>query len=120
MMNVRTLRNATSGTVVATRVAHASSMLTRGIGLLPRASVAADEGLWIEHCGAVHTMGMRATLDVIFLDRENRVLRIERAVGPNRFAVACRGAVTVVELGAGEPRPIELGDRLELDVPERA
>ena len=111
------LRNATNGKVLATGVDRATNAWTRGVGLLPRGSVTSDEGLWIDGCGAVHTLGMRATLDLYFLDRENRVLKIAPAVPPNRLAVTCRNAVTVVELGAfaDSGRDVLVGDRLSLE-----
>lgn len=111
------LRNATSGAVVAHSVGRATNPLTRGIGLLGRARLSPDEGLWIDGCSAVHTLGMRATLDLYFLDRDQRVVRIVAGVRPNRLAVTCRNAATVVELGAvaEEGRAIALGDRLVLE-----
>ena len=116
-MNVHVLRNATNGKILATRVARAGNPWSRGLGLLPRASVASDEGLWIDRCAAVHTMGMRATLDLYFLDKEQRVLKIVSAVPPNRLAVTARSAVTVVELGAAPElgRDVLVGDRLVLE-----
>ena len=116
-MTPAVLRNATTGAVVARRVARASNPLARGIGLLGRASLGPDEGLWIDGCSAVHTLGMRATLDLYFLDREQQVVRIVPNVRPNRLAVVCRNAAMVVELGAdsAEARPIALGDRLALE-----
>ena len=111
------LRNATNGKVLATRVARANNFVTRGLGLLPRASVGPDEGLWIEGCSAVHTMGMRATIDLYFLDKDCRVLRIVSAIPPNRLAVTCRNAVAIVELGSSPEigRDILVGDRLVLE-----
>jgi len=111
------LRNASNGKVIATRVALASTPWSRGVGLLPRASVAPDEGLWIDRCGAVHTIGMRATIDLLFLDKNNCVLRIASAVPPNRLAVTCRKAVAVVELGAdpNAGRDVLVGDRLVME-----
>ena len=111
------LRNATNGNVLATRVALANNFVTRGLGLLARSAVSPDEGLWIEGCSAVHTIGMRAALDLYFLDKENRVLRIASAIPPNRLAVTCRNAVTVVELGSGPEigRDVLVGDRLILE-----
>lgn len=110
------LRNERSGDVIAS-VRRASDPWSRGVGLLPCKHVAADEGLWIGGCGAVHTLGMRATLDLYFLDRSNRVLKIAAGVPPNRLGVTCRRAVTVVELGAivGHPRDVLVGDRLLLE-----
>jgi hypothetical protein len=66
VMKSYVLRNARSGEVLATSVSRATNPWTRGVGLLPRASVAPDEGLWIARCNAVHTVGMRATIDLFF------------------------------------------------------
>jgi len=49
----------------------------------------------------VHTFGMRFPIDVVFLDREDRVVRVAREVPPRRFAGA-RWARTVIETRAGE------------------
>lgn len=111
------LRNSTNGKVLATRVARATTPWSRGVGLLPRPTVAPDEGLWIDRCGAVHTIGMRATIDLYFLDKNNCVLKIASAVPPNRLAVTCRNAVAVVELGsdADAGRDVLVGDRLVME-----
>lgn len=111
------LRNVSNGSVVATRVDRASNPWTRGVGLLPRKTVDPDEGLWIDRCSAVHTMGMRATIDLFFLDKSGHVLKIACSVPPFRPVVACRAAVTVVELGAGagNGRDVLIGDRLAIE-----
>jgi uncharacterized membrane protein (UPF0127 family) len=109
------LVNTTTGDVIADNVVAARNPLTRLIGLLPRASVAPSEGLWIGSCGAVHTMGMRATIDLIFLDGGNRVVGTAANAVPNRPAFTCRGAKTIVELGAGSRLELaKPGHRLEL------
>ncbi len=56
-------------------------------------------GIWLLHCSAVHTMGMRHVIDVAFIDRRGRVLRVVR-LAPWRCAL-CVGAVSVVETRAG-------------------
>ncbi|MBD5632838.1 MAG: DUF192 domain-containing protein [Candidatus Eremiobacteraeota bacterium] len=111
------MRNATSGKIVASGVDRATNPWTRGVGLLARKSVTPDEGLWIDGCGAVHTVGMRATIDLYFLDRDRRVLKIANGVPPNRLAVTCRNAVTVVELGASpqDGHDVLVGDFLSLE-----
>ncbi len=109
------LHNLTRGDVIAARVKRASDPLARGIGLLARARVAADEGVWIGGCSAVHTLGMRATIDLYFLDRDGCVMKIVPGVAPGRLSVSCHGAKSVVELGAAEQeRSVSLGDRLIL------
>jgi uncharacterized membrane protein (UPF0127 family) len=110
------LVNASTGEIVATRVERARTFVDRAVGLLTRARVRPDEGLWIEPCDAIHTIGMRAAIDVIFLDREQRVLRLCPAIPSFRLAVVCRGARSVVELGAGALELVDVlvGDRLDL------
>lgn len=107
--------NAANGTIVATRVERAANPWTRGIGLLAKASVGPDEGLWIERCSAVHTVGMRATIDLLFLDARGKVLRIVAGVKPFRPIISCRHAATVVELGTlATGRDVVVGDVLVL------
>jgi uncharacterized membrane protein (UPF0127 family) len=110
------LRNATTGTIVATRIERLSGLFRRAVGLLARASVQRDEGVWLTSCRSIHTIGMRAVIDVIFVDGEGGVLRIDRNVAPNRLVLSCRRARAVVELGGGalDQADVMLGDRLEL------
>jgi uncharacterized membrane protein (UPF0127 family) len=109
------LLNATTGRVIADDVRSANNPFTRLVGLLARATVAPSEGIWLAHCSAVHTIGMRATIDLIFLDAGNRVVGTAPNAVPNRPAFTCRGAKTVVELGAGSRLElVEHGHKLEL------
>jgi uncharacterized membrane protein (UPF0127 family) len=66
---------------------------------------AGDNALLIPRCRSVHTFGMRFRLDLVFVDRDWRVVRLVRNVGPQRF-VSCRDAAAVIEVRAGA------GDRL--------
>ncbi len=59
------------------------------------------EGLWFEHCRSIHTIGMRANIDVAFLDEDRRVLRIVQNVTPGIFALSCPNAMHIIEIGAG-------------------
>jgi uncharacterized protein len=110
------LRNATTAAIVATRVDRLTGFLQRAVGLLARSHVQCDEGVWLTSCCAIHTIGMRAKIDVIFVDRNDRVLRVESDVAPNRLALICRQAKGVIELGGGALSLIDVlpGDRLEL------
>lgn len=87
------------------------------IGFLGRGPADADDGLWFPNCWAIHTLGMRSPLDVVFLDETNRVCRVAYAVPANRWLVSCPGASTVIELGSGalNGRDILDGDTLLLE-----
>jgi hypothetical protein len=80
-------------------------------GLLGRERLGADEGLWIANCSAVHTIGMRFPIDVVFLDRRGRVLKISRRLRPWRVAAVLRGDAAL-ELAAGAAAGIDRGDQL--------
>ncbi|CAN5175295.1 hypothetical protein BH09ACT13_BH09ACT13_10070 [soil metagenome] len=71
------------------------------------------EGMVLRPAWNVHTAFMRFPIDVVFLDSDQVVIRIERAVAP-WHTVSCRGAREVVELAAGEceRRGLEVGDRV--------
>lgn len=110
------LKNATTGEILAEHVRYADSWWDRLAGFIPKSIVQPDEGLWFRDCWAIHTMCMRAHIDVIFLDAQACVVRTDRGVRLNRPLVACPGARNVVELGAGalDGRDLLVGDRLEL------
>jgi uncharacterized membrane protein (UPF0127 family) len=89
------------GRVVCERLSIADSIRTRTRGLLGRDSLEPGEGLLLRPAGSVHTAFMRFAIDVVFMDRELRVLGIAAALRPWRVS-GRRGARAVLELPAGE------------------
>jgi uncharacterized membrane protein (UPF0127 family) len=61
----------------------------------------ADTALLIPKCPAVHTFGMRFSLDLIWLDKSGGVVRIDRDVHARRMR-ACIRARSVIETAAGQ------------------
>lgn len=110
------LRNTTTNRIIATRIVRLTGFYRRALGLLGRSSLEPDEGAWIAPCNAIHTIGMRVPIDVIFLDARGRVVRLESEVRPNRAALVCHRAKVVVELGCGALRAsgLVVGDYLEM------
>jgi uncharacterized membrane protein (UPF0127 family) len=110
------LRNMTTGAVLADSIKPAKSFWQRTIGLIGKNEISSDEGLWIEQCSAVHTMGMHAPIDIIFIDRHGYVLRIARSVKPNLSHVSCPLAYAVVETGAAGHlgHDVLVGDQIAL------
>ena len=78
------IRNKTTGTVIARGVETAGGRLARLIGLMGRKSIGPAEGLWFDRCRAIHTMFVRVPLDIIWLDRDLRVVEIAIGVRPWR------------------------------------
>ena len=57
------------GAVIASELKVAASALSRMKGLMGRAGLAAEEGLWLEPCASIHMMFMRFAIDVMFVRR---------------------------------------------------
>jgi uncharacterized membrane protein (UPF0127 family) len=72
----------------------------RRVGLLRHERLEAGDGLWISPCEAVHTFGMNFPIDIVFLDRKRKVVKVRESVPPRRIAV-CLRAHSVLELPAG-------------------
>ncbi|HKG40275.1 MAG TPA: DUF192 domain-containing protein [Conexibacter sp.] len=71
--------------------------LARLLGLAGLRTLPAHAGLLLPGTRSVHTLGMRFALDLVWLDREGRVVRVDHNVRPWRVR-GCRGARSVVEL----------------------
>jgi uncharacterized membrane protein (UPF0127 family) len=111
------LVNLTRNTVLATSLEFAASSGQRRKGLLGRNALAAGEGLWIAPCEAVHTFWMRFPIDLVFLDRNNRIRKLISGVPPWRLS-GCLSARSVVELSSGaiQATQTQPGDLLEFSI----
>lgn len=72
----------------------------RGLAHLAPGSLPDDHALAFERCRCVHTIGMRFALDLVWLDADGLLVRLDRAVGPRRLPT-CLGARGVIETAAG-------------------
>jgi uncharacterized protein len=108
--------NITRQTEIGNSIETADRGPRRRKGLLGRSGLVIGEGLWIVPCEAVHTFCMRFAIDLIYLDRRNRVVKIREAVGPGRIS-ACLRAHSVVELPSGSiaRTQTQRGDSLEVE-----
>jgi uncharacterized membrane protein (UPF0127 family) len=82
------------------RVAEATTRRSRMKGLAKLDALPPALALHIPRCRSVHTVAMRFALDLIWLDRDGRVVRVDRDVPPGRMR-SCLRARSVVEAGAG-------------------
>ncbi len=110
---IYTVANETRNTTIGRDVLLANSSEERRTGLLKQDSLAQGTGLWINPCEGIHTFFMRFAIDVIFLDKQNRVRKIRPALRPWRLS-ACITAKSVLELPAGTAQQTgtEVGDQL--------
>lgn len=81
-------------------MSRATSLGARLRGLLGTRALSPGSSLLIAPCAAIHTFGMRFSIDVVFLDRRGRIIRIDTAVAPWRMRW-CWRANAVIEMSAG-------------------
>lgn len=111
------ITNTTRNTLVAERAEHARSFWARLRGLMFRAGLPAQGGMVIEPNGSVHTFWMRFPIDVVFVDRQNRVVGLVEAMPPNRPYAGARKARRTIELPVGAIRAsaTQIGDVWRFD-----
>ena len=86
----------------------AVSAIDRMRGLLWRPALKPGEGLMINTCNLVHTVGMHYALDLVFLDATGHIKKLVWDLKPLRCAGAF-AATTTLELPAGTLRTLNLG-----------
>ena len=94
------VHNPSRETTLADRAQIADSSKTRKTGLLKHERLDPGEGLWLTPCEGVHTIGMKFPIDVLFLDKRRKVLKIRPAMPRWRIS-ACLFAHSVLELPSG-------------------
>lgn len=93
----------------------ACTLFQRTRGLIGREKL--DGGLLLDPCGSIHTFFMRFDIDAVFLDGENRIVRIIAGIPPRRIPMPVLSARRVLELPAGSAHKLSLkpGDTLAFE-----
>jgi len=74
--------------------------------------------LWISPCSAIYTVGMKNPVDIVFLDRERRIIKILRNFPPSCFVEADSESIGALELPPNRLAETNtfLGDEIELQI----
>ena len=109
------LINQRNGAIVAETVMAAFDSASRRRGLLGLDAMPAGQALIIAPSNAIHTWSMRFAIDVAFITRNGRIVKIRSDVPPRRIAGSLR-AYGVIELASGTLRAsgTTTGDTLSL------
>ncbi len=112
--------NLTRKTWLATKVRKADNFITRLVGLLRRTKLGPEEALWLMPSKGIHTIGMKFPIDVVFLNRESKVIGISSGMAPYRISCIRLRGYSVLELPTGMIRKshTEIGDQLEISLAE--
>ncbi|HTW88937.1 MAG TPA: DUF192 domain-containing protein [Candidatus Binataceae bacterium] len=123
-MNRANLRaiNQTRGVVLCARLEQAGGVAGKSRGLLGRDRLDDDAGMLFE-AGRLepfmwmHMFFMRFAIDIVFIDRHDRVVRISHQLKPWRVSAPVWRARRALELASGAARRTgtQVGDRITLE-----
>lgn len=114
MREVRVV-NRTRGVVLAERAELADNIWTRFMGLMGRAELPRGTGLVLKPGGGIHMWFMRIPLDVIHVDKRDRVTHVLRGIKPWRFGPLLVGGKLAIELAEGTAGQTQVGDQVDIE-----
>jgi uncharacterized membrane protein (UPF0127 family) len=73
-----------------------------------------DKALLLLECNCIHTFFMRFSIDAFFIDKNNRIIKIQRNINPYRILLPVLSASKVLEFPCGllYTTGLKLGDLL--------
>ena len=101
--------------IVANKVDIADKFFSRAVGLMGRKSMDEKSALWIKSCTHIHTLFMRFTIDLIFVDKNLKVKKVYTQAKPwQHFFTGTWRADSVFELPEGSLSQLNIkeGDQL--------
>jgi len=119
MRNVRVI-NRTRDAVLADRAELADNFWTRFVGLMGRRDLPTGGGLVLKPGGGIHMWFMRIPLDVIHVDKRDRVTHVLRGIKPWRFGPLFVGGKLAIELAEGTATQTQVGDEIAIEIGESA
>lgn len=99
--------------VLADRVSVADSFFTRFLGLMGKKDLQKGEGLLLKQCSSIHTCFMKFAIDVVYFDKNYKVLYIE-TVFPWRVGKIVKGAKNILELPQNSATGLIVGEQCEI------
>jgi uncharacterized protein len=122
MANFVRALNQTRGTVLCERLEDAGGLRGQSRGLLGRDGLEPGTGMRFENGRFtpmmwMHMFFMRFAIDIVFLDRGGKVLKVNRNLKPWRVSSMVFGARTALELpaGAASASATERGDQIQFE-----
>ena len=108
-------RNLTRGATVASSARVANTFWSSFRGLMLAPPLPAGAGLVIVPSSSIHTQFMRFPIDVLYVNKEDVIVGIDRNLRPWRIGRFYKRVHYVVELPAGGAEGCQVGDRLEIE-----
>lgn len=108
------IRNLTKKTVIASHPRQAVSLRERAFGMIGK-DFSSFDGMIFASCNAIHSFFMSFPIDVIFADKEKKVLKKVESFPPWRPYAGAGKAYWTIELPPGtlQKAQVQKGDELD-------
>ena len=93
--------NSTISSTIADKAVMANRVFSRAKGLLGRKGLDKGEAVVLKPCNSIHTFFMRFAIDVIFIDKNNKVIKTVFSVKPFRLTAIYWMSSQAIELHVG-------------------
>lgn len=102
--------------IIIEKLTIADDFKKRMIGLLNRKNMESNEGLLLYNCKQIHTFFMKFPIDVFFLDKNKKIIKIYEEIKPFKITNYIKNAKYALEAKAGISKKYKLkvGDILDL------
>ncbi len=104
-----------TGELVATNVKTADNPYTRVMGLMFKGNMNGMGGLLLDPCNSIHTFFMRFSIDVVFISKNDVVIKVKRDMKPWKMSWLYIKARKTLELPAGS-LPVSIKEGVQLEV----
>ena len=112
--------NQTRDSFLSLRVTLTDTHIARLKGLAWKFRLKGDEGIWVVPSQGVHTIGVLFSIDLIYLDEQDRVIQLEESFGTFRIGPVRANCASVLELPTRTiySSHTQVGDQLLIRRPE--
>lgn len=92
--------NLSNNAILGNNIKFADSFILRLLGLIPKKVLHKGEGLIIKPCNSIHMLFMNFSIDVLFLDKDCKVIYLLENFKPWKISRIIKGSAFVIELPA--------------------
>ena len=102
-----------NGKIIADDLEMKNSFMGRLIGLLNRKGLKEGQGIILKPCSQVHTCFMRFAIDVVFISKDFKVLKIIKNMRAWHFSPIVLKSLYTLEVAAGGIKDLSEGDQVK-------
>lgn len=98
------LVNLENAQIIAESIESANTFFKRLKGLMFRQELSPGSGIYLYPCNAIHTFFMKFPIDVLYIDKDWRIVGMEEHLQPGKVGKKFSAATSVIELESGSIR----------------